>query len=136
MPSSATSSSPHGPGALPAPIPALVQAWVGVLLPPLAWIADFLARYWLVRWTAVHDRRWPPRLSTVAAAAAVLIGAAICRRARRAAQSPAALRAAGEASAQRIATLAGWGLALAAFFLLLILAEGFPTLVLGAREIA
>src|SRR5207237_8655085 len=119
MADTTTTTSPEDAPTFPAPVPALVRAWIGVLLPPVAWLSDFLVRYLVVRWTNVHDRRWPPRLSSVAAAVLVLVGAAICAHTRRAARSPATLRAAGEASAQRIATLAGWGLALAAFFLLL-----------------
>ena len=62
-------------------------------------------------------------VAEVALAVMLLVGAALCWRAHR------------EASHEAPATLARWGLALAAFFLLLILAQAFPTLQLGPREI-
>jgi hypothetical protein len=100
----------------------LARAWVGVLLPPISWLADFLVRYTVVRFANIHDLRWPMTVSTIAAIGLLLLGVGLCWRARRQAPPSAA-------------TLANWGLGLAAFFLLLILAQAFPTLVLSPREI-
>jgi hypothetical protein len=102
---------------------ALVRVWIGVLLAPLSWMGDFMVRYFSIRYANIHDRRWPMMTSTVVAVVLLLVGAAICWRARR------------EAKADGPATLATWGIGLAAFFLLLILAQALPTLVLRAREI-
>jgi hypothetical protein len=102
---------------------ALVRVWIGVLLAPISWAADFMTRYLAIRYANIHDRRWPMTVSTVAAVLLLLVGAALCGRERRRAQ------------ADTMKTLATWGLGLAVFFLLLILAQAFPTLVLRAREI-
>lgn len=102
---------------------ALARVWIGVLLPPIGWASDFLIRYFVIRFANIHDRRWPMALATVAGLALLGAGAALSWRAHR------------EAGREAPATLARWGLGLAAFFLLLILAQAFPTLVLGPREI-
>lgn len=113
------SGSPHAAR----PDRALVRLWVGVLLPPLAWVVDFLVRTFAVRYANIHERRWPMTASTVVAVVLVLAGAALCRQAGR------------EAKRDAPAIVARWGLGLAAFFLLLILAQAFPTLILRPREI-
>jgi hypothetical protein len=101
----------------------LIRLWVGVLLPPVSWVADFMIRYMAIRFANIHDRRWPMVTSTALAIVMVLVGGALCWRARRQDKREGAV------------TLAGWGLGLAAFFLLLILAQAFPTLILRPREI-
>jgi|SRR4051794_21694835 hypothetical protein len=110
------------------PDQALVRLWIGVLLAPASWVADFMIRYLSIRYANVHDRRWPMVTSTAVAVVLVLFGAGLCWRERQ--------RAGRDASSGSAATLATWGLGLAAFFLLLILAQAFPTLVLRAREIS
>jgi hypothetical protein len=118
----------------PARPPGLVVGWVGALLPPVAWLGDFLLRYFVVRWAHIHDRRWPPQVSAAIAVLLVLLGAALSLRARHAARSvPADGDPPGAGST--VATLSSWGLALAAYFLLLVLAETYPTFILTAREI-
>jgi hypothetical protein len=107
---------------------ALVRLWVGVLLAPASWMADFMVRYLSVRYANIHDRRWPMVTSTAVAVVLLLFGAGLCWHQRQ--------RAARDASSDAARTLATWGLGLAAFFLLLILAQAFPTLVLRAREIS
>lgn len=102
---------------------ALARVWIGVLLAPASWAADFMVRYFAIRYANIHDRRWPMAASTIVALLPLIVGAALCWRERR------------RAKADTIETLANWGLALAVFFLLLILAQAFPTLVLRAREI-
>jgi hypothetical protein len=103
---------------------ALVRLWVGVLLPPVGWMADFMSRYFAIRFANLHDQRWPMAVSTAASLLLVLLGAGLCWQARRQAKASDTRR-----------TLASWGLGLAAFFLLLILAQAYPALVLRAREI-
>lgn len=100
-----------------------LRLWIGVLLPPIGWMSDFLVRYFVIRFANIHDRRWPMTLATAGGLVLLLAGAALCWRALRGANREAP------------ATLARWGLGLAAFFLLLILAQAFPTLELGPREI-
>jgi hypothetical protein len=110
----------------------LVTLWTGVLLPPVAWMADFLARYALVRFMNQRRVVAPARLVTVLAIVASLVGALLCWRERRrwlTARPPAN----GDRARVR-ATLAAWGLGLAPFFLLLILAEAYPTLPLDPGE--
>lgn len=107
---------------------ALIRLWIGVLLAPSSWVADFMIRYLAIRYANIHDRRWPMLTSTVGAIVLLLVGAALCWHERG--------HAPREAQSEATRTLATWGLALAAFFLLLILAQAFPTLVLRAREIA
>jgi hypothetical protein len=96
---------------------------MGVLLPPIGWLSDFMVRYFVIRFANIHDRRWPMGLATAGGLVLLSLGAALCWRAHR------------EATSEEPATLARWGLGLAAFFLLLILAQAFPTLQLGPREI-
>lgn len=109
---------------------ALVRLWIGVLLAPAGWLSDFMVRYLVIRYANIHDRRWPMLVSTAGGLALVLTGAWLCWRARAAAEvhAPAA-------SDQHVAHLAVWGLALAVYFLVLILAQATPTLVLGPSEI-
>jgi hypothetical protein len=121
--------------AAPEPGRALVRAWLGVLLPPAGWIADFLCSYFAVRFASVHERTWPLWLATAGGVAAVAVGAALSWEARRGATVPSAPGRRDDASALSVRSLAGWGLALAAFFLLLILANAYPLLALGPREI-
>jgi hypothetical protein len=102
---------------------ALVRVWIGVLLAPGSWVADFMVRYLSIRYANIHDRRWPMVTSTAVAVLLLCGGAALCWRERR------------RAKTDSITKLATWGLALAAYFLLLILAQAFPNLVLRAREI-
>jgi hypothetical protein len=122
MPAAAT--NPSSSSSAPRPAAALVRVWVGVLLPPASWVADFLTRYLLIRYSNINDRRWPQRVPTVICLALLLLGAALCRRARRDA-----------APGSDLATLALWGLMLGAFFFLLLLAQAYPAFVLGVREI-
>jgi hypothetical protein len=102
---------------------ALARLWVGLLLPPVAWMSDFMIRYFAIRFANIHDRRWPMALATAAGLVLLGIGASLSWRGHR------------EAKREAPAALARWGLGLAAFFLLLILAQAFPGLVLGPREI-
>jgi hypothetical protein len=102
---------------------ALVRLWIGVLLAPGSWVADFMVRYFSIRYANIHDRRWPMATSTAVALVLLCGGAALCWRERRRAKTEA------------IGTLATWGLWLAVFFLLLMLAQAFPTFVLRPREI-
>jgi hypothetical protein len=134
-------SSPSIPPALqseqaPAPDRSLVRLWAGVLLPPLGWVADLLSRYLLVRWVNVHDVRWPLHLATAICQALVAAGALLSwrtlaagRRLRRV-ENPIA-----ETARDARVTMGLWGLGLALFFLLLILAQAFPSFVLSPREI-
>jgi hypothetical protein len=102
---------------------ALVRLWLGVLLPPVVWAIDFMIRTLAVRFVNVHQRRWPLHASTVFALTGIAVGAWLCARARREMRRPPGPE------------LAIWGLALAAFFLLLILTQAFPTFIFGPREI-
>jgi hypothetical protein len=104
----------------------LTQVWLAALLPPVAWMVDLLGGYFSIRFVNVHDRRWPLLVWHALALLLVFLGAALCWRAGR--------RLLGSRSTA--AAVAGWGLALAAFFFLLILAQAYPALVLSAREAA
>jgi hypothetical protein len=133
--------------------------WVGVLLPAASWVVDLVARYMLVRFASAHRVRWPLRAATLACLGALLVGAVLCWRARAegrrllgAKARPAAPGAAAGAApdetpgdwpgggehirrAHTQITLSTWGLAMAAFFLLLILAQAYPSFVLDVQEI-
>jgi len=102
----------------------LVRLWIGVLLAPLSWVADFLLRYMVVRFANAHARRWPFALSTAGGLVLLFVGAALCWRAHRDSATP------------ERKTLAAWGLALALFFFILILCQAFPTLILSPTELA
>jgi hypothetical protein len=102
----------------------LVRTWIGVALPPAGWIADFLVRYSVMRFVSTHGTRWPLHLCTAVGLLCVAGGAAL---------SLATLRS--PAPSPELRTVARWGLALAAFFLLLVAAEAFPVLVLAPHEI-
>lgn len=102
----------------------LVRLWIGVLLAPLSWVADFLLRYMVVRFANAHARRWPFALSTAGGLVLLFVGAALCWRAHRDAATP------------ERKTLAAWGLALALFFFILVLCQAFPTLILSPTELA
>jgi hypothetical protein len=119
----------------PRPSRALVRLWMGVLLPPASWMVDFLFRYMAVRFANIRNLRWPFRVSTAAALMVLLLGATLCARALRQARRREDASQPQSVSRDEIATLAAWGLALAAFFLLLILAQAYPTFVLSVREI-
>jgi hypothetical protein len=123
MPSAVT--LPAASAIAPRPAAALVRVWVGVLLPAASWVADFLTHYLLIRYSNINDRRWPQRVPTVICLALLLLGVGLCRRARR--EAP---------PGSDVAMLALWGLTLAAFFLLLMLAQAYPSFVLSVREIS
>jgi hypothetical protein len=128
------------------------ETWVGLLLPATSWVAHHLSRYLLVRFTSSHGMRWPLHLSTGTCLAGVALGAWFCarrlwqERARAAATSkedrfvPDGESTEGDGDGDtpersRGVTLAGWGLALAAYFFLLILAQAYPVFVLSPQEI-
>lgn len=120
----------------PAPDRGLSRLWAGVLLPPLGWVADLLSRYLMLRWVNVHDVRWPLHLATAVCFAVVALGGLLSwrtlaagRRIRRA-DNPMA-----ETARDGRVTMGLWGMGLALFFLLLILAQVFPSFVLSPREI-
>jgi hypothetical protein len=106
------------------PGPILIRTWIGVALPPAGWIADFLVRYSVMRFVSMHGTRWPLHVCTAVGLLCVVVGAALCLGTLR---SPA--------PSPELRTMARWGLALAAFFLLLVAAEAFPVLVLAPHEI-
>jgi hypothetical protein len=111
--------------AAPDPSPALlIRTWIGVALPPAGWVSDFLVRYSVMRFVSAHGTRWPLLVCTMAGLLCVGAGAAL---------SLATLRS--PAASPEVRTLARWGLALAAFFLLLVAADAFPVLVLAPHEI-
>jgi hypothetical protein len=120
----------------PAPDRGLVRLWAGVLLPPLGWVADLLSRYLMLRWVNVHDVRWPLHLATVICLAVVAAGALLSWRTLAAGRR---IRPAedvlAEAARDGRVTMGWWGLGLSLFFLLLILAQAFPSFVLSPREI-
>jgi uncharacterized membrane protein YbhN (UPF0104 family) len=132
-PTSSTSprDAPRPPGAT---TPGLLLA---VLASPIAWIFDLGGRYFLGRTANQHD---DPRLLFVVTAltlSVVVIGGFSCwRHWRRAARTPDPEGATPAHHARATAaTLALWGLAFAAFFALLILANTFPAFVLGPRDL-
>jgi hypothetical protein len=108
---------------------------VGVLLSPAAWIADFLSRYMLIRFVNVHGQRWPLHMCTVISAILVALGAMLCWRACVRPRAGSTAQHHETSSPESVVALARWGLALAAFFLLLILAQAYPAFVLNVQEI-
>jgi hypothetical protein len=92
----------------------------------------------LMRYANLHRLRWPLALITVLSIAALSWGSWLCwsawREARAAGTGPSSQRAPRDHPRDR-ATLAAWGMALAAYFLLLILAQAYPTFALDPGEI-
>jgi hypothetical protein len=136
MPTAATTSSSSSERVTAAsPCSLLVRVWVGVLLSPAAWIADLLSRYMLIRFVNVHSQRWPLHVCTVISAILLSLGATLCWRAGVRPRAGSAAQHHDAASPESVVALARWGLALAAFFLLLIVAQAFPAFVLNVQEI-
>ncbi|HEY8923788.1 MAG TPA: hypothetical protein VIU64_05355, partial [Polyangia bacterium] len=81
-------------------------------------------RYGVTRYASAHGVRWPLILSSTGGVALIAAGAGLCLATLR--------RAAARAD---VDTVARWGLLLAAFFFLLVVAEAYPVLVLGPNEI-
>jgi hypothetical protein len=128
------SASPTSPASrTPATSSRLLLA---VLASPIAWIFDLGGRYFLTRTANQHD---DPRLLFVVTAltlSVVVVSGVVCwRHWRRAARPPDRGHAPGHDPRTTAATLALWGLAFAAFFALLILANTFPAFVLGPRDL-
>lgn len=104
----------------------LVRLWLGVLLPPTSWIVDLLGQYFLTRWANQHGRVWPFWAVTAASGVVCAGGALLSWAARRRARS---------AGRDEHRTMAEWGLALAAYFALLIAAQAYPVWALDVREL-
>lgn len=107
----------------------LGRAWLGALLPPLAWILDLLVSLVLTRTVVATERRWPLFVMTFVALGVALAGVSLSRRVLR------ARRRAKDAEPPADLTLARWGLALGAFFLLLIAATAVPKIVFHPRDL-
>jgi hypothetical protein len=134
----APSETPAGPAAAASVFsPTLARLWVGVLLPPAAWVSDLLTRYMVIRYASTHGRIWPLHLSTAFGLTLLALGARLCWQARRAAMQGHVDGDIGDGTTARaaMATLSVWGLALSLFFFLLIGAQAYPTFVLAIREI-
>src|SRR4051812_2989425 len=116
--------NPNPATAAPRPDRGLIAAWLGLLLPPVSWVSDFMLRYLGTRYASIHDRRWPQHMATAIGLGLLGLGVWLSWRVRR------------QNEDKEVAALGTWGLMLAAFFLLLILANAFPTLVLSPREIS
>jgi hypothetical protein len=108
----------------------LPRIWTGALLPPAAWVFDLLASMMLTRTAVATDRRWPLFLVSLISLGLALVGVSLSRRALRAhpredqdRELPADL------------ALARWGVALGAFFILLIVAMCIPNVVLHPRDL-
>jgi uncharacterized membrane protein len=99
----------------------------GVLAAPLAWAFDFMSRYLLIRTASRRDSVTLMHGATLLSLLVVGAGVFICLRYRRKDDSPQA------ATHRRVAL---WGLALAAYFALAIIAQAYPTLVLGPRDLS
>jgi hypothetical protein len=113
-------------GGEPLPRGDLLRLWAGLLLPPASWIVDLLGQYFLTRWANQHARVWPLWVVTATAVAACCGGAVLSWAARR--------RALAGHRSEHVA-MAGWGLALAGYFALLIAAQSLPVLALDVREL-
>jgi hypothetical protein len=115
-------SDPHAAG----PGGDIVRLWLGLLLPPASWVVDLLGQYFLTRWANQHARVWPFWVMTagtvVACGAGAVLSWVVRRRARAARRTDHA-------------TMAGWGLALAVYFSLLIAAQAYPVWALDIREL-
>jgi hypothetical protein len=109
-----------------------VRLWAGLLLPPLAWVADLMGRYALVRLASARRIVWPMHVMTAGALVLLGAGAWLCWSERR---RFARERTAAPLDGSAAPTVAVWGLALAPFFLLMILAEAVPSFGLGPAEV-
>ena len=104
--------------------------WAGILTGPLAWSADLVASYALVKWTCSVQRTAVLHLVSVATLAVVGLGAAIAWRSRTAAS--AAESTGGGRPIERAQFMAVLGLATSAFFFIVVIAEWLPQWVLDA----
>jgi hypothetical protein len=118
----------------PAAVPARQRLlWAAVLAAPLAWVTDFNVRYLLIRTVNATDRVFLLHLVTALTFTTTLAAGVTCWLLRH--RRPTASSEPGRDPERTPHRLALWGLALALFFGLLILAEAFPTLILGPRDL-
>jgi hypothetical protein len=128
------------PAPAPAPTPARAELprparlWLAVLGSPIAWATDLTLRYGLIRTVSATSRTYLLVVVSAVTLAAVITCAVICHGERRRARADGGDGDDGEPARSR-RTLATWGLALAAFSGLLILAQAFPDLMLGPRDL-
>jgi hypothetical protein len=108
----------------------LPRIWTGALLPPAAWAFDLLVSLMLTRTVVATERRWPLFLVSLISLGLALVGITLCRRALRA--HP---REEHERELPADLALARWGMALGAFFVLLIAAMAVPSLILRPRDL-
>jgi hypothetical protein len=116
---------PRGPGEAQ-----LRRVWLGALLPPLAWAADLITGMLLSRTGVATGRKWFLFLVYLAAAGVALAGVSLCHRVLRG-RSPAEQ----EREFPADLLVAQVGRAMGVFFLILIAAMAFPTIVLDWRDI-
>jgi hypothetical protein len=111
-------------------------AVIGFVAGPIAWVIDLSLSYFLVPKVHWSGAKWPMHLVTVLAVAIIAAGALAAVRVLRtpgqnAARDPGAPTG---LVTERSRFLARGGLALSAFFLLAILAEALPKLLLSTRD--
>jgi hypothetical protein len=115
--------------------PGRTRLLVGLLAPPLAWIIDLGALIMLTRTNSARQITWPVYLVTAAALALTALGGLVCWRACQITDAGRRRPRSAALSQEATITLASWGLALAVFFALLIVAQAYPSLVLTPTEI-
>jgi hypothetical protein len=108
----------------------LPRIWTGALLPPAAWAFDLLVSLMLTRTAVATECRWPLFLVSLVSLGLALVGISLCRRALQ-----AHAREEHERDLPADLALARWGVALGAFFVLLIAAMAVPNFVFRPRDL-
>jgi hypothetical protein len=109
----------------------LIAAWLGLLLPPLAWSMQMGARYALQSWICLHGHHWVSDVIAVAAILVTLAGGVVGWQQRRDLLSDRN-RQVSDQLRQRALFMATLGVAMCVSFELVIAAQWLPERILSA----
>jgi hypothetical protein len=113
--------------------PGLAALWTGTLMGPLAWFANLELSLAYTRTAVATNRKWPLLVFAAVALGLALVGAVMSHRHRR---RLGALVERGESALEGARSVAVWGLGLALFSALLIVASAVAPIVFHPRDLA